>query len=488
MSVLLCAKDWIMQQKVPFDMKPKHRIVIRNAFLCAGFLFLVLGWSITCSGPDASYNVILVSIDTLRPAHLGCYGYDRATSPTIDRLAREGIRFEKAFSSTTWTLPAHLALLTSLPDIVHGVTTEALHLHERCITLPEILQEQGYQTWGVFTGPFLMARWGFGQGFDSYRDATVYDKKLEGAFMLNASERGQTTQGAMQKVRELFQKQSKRPFFLFLHLFDVDPDFDPLPPYDTMFIQSYSGGVHGIDIMNNPHVFKDMPQEDLDQLIALYDGEIRGVDELGMAVLFQMLDEFGLSENTLIVVTSDHGEEFFEHGVFGHHQNLFDSTLQIPLVIWGPSLIPSGKSVSSQVRIIDIMPTILDLLSLPQSPEGLGQSLREFWEVPEGASSDRPVFAEVRSRMHYLESLRLPGVKYIRDYSRNEKAMVDLSRDPREIDPLFGNEISPEVEQKFLDMRLGLISYQKGLPWQSDQAPEMDQELRERLRSLGYIK
>jgi arylsulfatase A-like enzyme len=477
-----------VEQRVQFDMKHKHRSATRRTVLGAAFLLCALGWSITCSGPETRYNVILVSIDTLRPDHLGCYGYERATSPTIDRLARQGIRFDKAFSSTTWTLPAHLALLTSLPDIVHGVTTEALQLHEQCVTLPEILQGQGYQTWGVFTGPFLMARWGFGQGFDSYRDATVYDKKLEGAVMLNASERGQTTQGAMQKVRELFQKKNKRPFFLFLHLFDVHPDFDPLPPYDTMFTQPYSGGVHGIDIMNNPYVHKDMPQEDFDHLIALYDGEIRGVDELGMAALLQMLDEFGLSKNTLVVVTSDHGEEFFEHGVFGHHQNLFDSTLQIPLVIWGPSLIPFGKSVGRQVRIIDIMPTILDLLNLPQSPEGLGQSLREFWEVPEGVSSDRPVFAEVKSWKHYLEALRLPDVKYIRDYSRNEKAMVDLSRDPREIDLLSGDEISSEIEQTFQELRYGLISYQKGLPWQSSQAPEMDQELRERLKSLGYIK
>ncbi len=469
-------------------MKHKYRIAVRPTILCLVFLQCALNCFLSCSRPQARTNVILISIDTLRPDHLGCYGYGRATSPTLDRLAGEGIRFDNAFSSTTWTLPAHVALLTSLPDVVHGVTTEALQLDERCITLPEILREQGYRTWGVFTGPFLMARWGFGQGFDSYSDATVYDKKLEGEVMIHAAERGQTTPGAMQKVRELFQNQSPHPFFLFLHLFDVHPDFDPLPPYNTIFAPDYSGNVHGIDIMNNPHVHKDMPQEDLDHLIALYDGEIRSVDELGIAVLLRMLDEFGLSENTLIVVTSDHGEEFFEHGVFGHHQNLFDSTLQIPLVIWGPGLVPAGKSVDSQVRIIDIMPTILDLLDLPQSPEGLGQSLRELWEASESVPADRPVFAEVKSWKHYLESLRLPYFKYIRDYSRNEKAMVDLTRDPYEIEPLFGDDISPEAEKKFLELRSGLMAYQKGLPWRSHRAPEMAPELRERLRSLGYIK
>ncbi len=469
-------------------MKHKHKIAFRCTILCLAFLMCALSRFLSCSRSQARTNVILISIDTLRPDHLGCYGYGRATSPAIDRLASEGIRFDNTFSSTTWTLPAHLALLTSLPDVVHGVTTEALQLDERCLTLPEILREQGYRTWGVFTGPFLMARWGFGQGFDSYRDATVYDKKLEGEVMIQAAERGQTTEGAMKKVRELFQDQSPRPFFLFLHLFDVHPDFDPLPPYDTLFTPSYLGNVHGIDIMNNPLVHKDMPQVDLDHLIALYDGEIRSVDELGIAVLVRMLDEFGLSDNTLIVLTSDHGEEFFEHGVFGHHQNLFDSTLKIPLVIWGPGLVPSGKSVDHQVRIIDIMPTILDLLDLPQSPEGLGQSLRELWEAPQEFRSDRPVFSEVKSWKHYMESLRLTNFKFIRDYSRNDKAMVDLALDPHEIDLIFGDDISPEVEKKFLELRSGLIAYQKGLPWRSHRAPEMDPELRERLKSLGYIK
>ena len=123
-----------------------------------------------------------------------------------------------------------------------------------------------------------------------------------------------------------------------------------------------------------------------------------------------------------------------------------------------------------------------------QTTQGAMQKVRELWEVPEGARSDRPVFAEVKSWKNYMESLRFPDVKYIRDYSRNEKAMVDPSRDPREIDLLSGDEISSEIEQIFQELRYGLISYQKGLPWLSSQAPEMDQELRERLKSLGYIK
>jgi arylsulfatase A-like enzyme len=427
----------------------------------------------------------------LRPDHLGCYGYDRATSPTIDRLAAEGIRFKSTFSSTTWTLPAHLAMMTSLPDLVHGVISEAFLLDEKRITLAEILKDRGYNTYGIFTGPFLLPLWGFSQGFDKYIDATLYDKALEGAGMLNAAERGRTTPGAMEEVKTILEANKNHPFFLFLHLFDVHPDFDPPPPYDTLFDPDYSGNISGKDIMNNPLVNKDMPTRDLEHLQALYDGEIRFVDEQGIAKLLELLSENELLDNTLLVITSDHGEEFFEHGVFGHRQNLFDTTLRIPLIFWCPQLVKAGRIVDQQVRIIDIMPTILDLVEIPQSPEGLGKSLVSLINVSGQEKFSRSLFAEVQSSGCYLETLRSENFKFIRDYKKLKKYYYNLEEDHLELDPLKDQEDPSflSAQEQYLSRRFALVSYKEKLPWgDSNKSPEMDAELRERLRSLGYIK
>lgn len=440
--------------------------------------------------PSHRPNVILISIDTLRPDHLSCYGYNRQTSPTIDRLAAEGVRFAHAFSSTTWTLPAHLALLTGLPDLVHGTISEAKKLDENRITLAEVLKKNGYRTWGIFTAPFLLPRWGFSQGFDLYHDATLFDKSLDGPEMLSASERGRTTPGALDKVEELLSEDSNSPFFLFLHLFDVHPDFDPPPPYDRMFDPDYSGTLDGRNILNNPAVRNDMDQRDLDHLIALYDGEIRFVDEAGIRRLLQVLESKGLAEQTLLVITSDHGEEFFEHGVFGHRQNLFDTTLRIPLVLWGPGLIPSGLVIDEPARIIDIMPTILDLLGLEQSPESLGESLVPLFLGPGQNPTVRPVFCEVQTKEIYLEGLRTDRDKFIRDFKNDLRIYFDLVEDPAEKIPVEDpeNEAFRRAMDRFLSLRWDLVSYRDSLSWSATEAPRLDPELRERLKSLGYIK
>ncbi len=440
--------------------------------------------------PSSRLNLVLISIDTLRPDHLGCYGYERPTSPTIDRLAAEGVRFANAFSSTTWTLPAHLALLTGLPDLVHGTISESKKLDDNRMTLAEILRRNGYQTWGIFTAPFLLPRWGFDQGFDVYHDATLFDRNLDGPEMLRASERGRTTPGALDKVEGLLSGDHKSPFFLFLHLFDVHPDFDPPPPYDRMFDPDYDGLLNGLDIMNNPAVREDMDQRDLDHLIALYDGEIRFVDEMGVKRILSLLEKKNLLSRTIVVITSDHGEEFFEHGVFGHRQNLYDTTLRIPLILWCPGLVPSGLVIEEQVRIIDIMPTVLDLLGMEPSPEALGKSLTPLF-LPHGHRSDpRPVFCEVQTSEIYLEGLRDEEGKFVRDYKNDKRFYFDLGEDPEELNPLTEPEKDEfkQAVERFISLRWELVSYRDSLPWSASDAPRLDPELRERLRSLGYIK
>jgi arylsulfatase A-like enzyme len=297
----------------------------------------------------------------------------------------------------------------------------------------------------------------------------------------------------MDKVEELLSQRSTKPFFLFLHLFDVHPDFDPPPPYDRLFDPEYSGSVNGIDIMNNPAVHRDMDRRDLEHLLALYDGEIRFVDEAGIKRLVSILEKHNLTERTLLVITSDHGEEFFEHGVFGHRQNLYDTTLRIPLIFWSPALVPAGLVVKEEVGIIDVMPTILDLLGLRPSPEGLGKSLVPFFEGQNQKADSRPVFCEVQSSEVYMEGLRTEKYKIIRNYKGDkseEKQYFDLANDPGERLPLM----DPEQDEykrawdAFVSFRWDLATYKDALSWTVTDAPKMDRELRERLKSLGYIK
>ncbi|MBU4329367.1 MAG: sulfatase-like hydrolase/transferase [Acidobacteria bacterium] len=463
-------------------MKTKEWILI----LLAGMLAFASG----CGQTNAGFNVVLISIDTLRPDHLGCYGYGVDTSPTIDRLAAEGVRFENAFSSTTWTLPAHVSLLTGMPDGVHGVTSEASLLDENRDTLAEIMRRTGRHTLGVFTGPYLLPFWGFHQGFDTYADATRYDKTLEGAEVISAAEKGRTTPDALDRVEALLADISGRPFFLFLHLFDAHPDFDPPPPYDTRFDPGYSGSVTGIDIMNNPSVHAAMPERDRLHLQALYDGEIRFINDRGLDRLLGILEARQCLENTLIVLTSDHGEEFFEHGVFGHRQNLYDTTLRIPLIVWAPALVPSGVTVKTPVRIYDILPTILELTEVPRPDGILGRSLVPLFSE-EAVEGEWPsLFAGLESQSRKMEALRTERYKMVVDFKNDVRALFDLQADPEEKAPLTDRSLPLflQFQDMFFKQRWELTSIAENLPKGPVRRRDMDPELRERLRSLGYIK
>jgi arylsulfatase A-like enzyme len=433
--------------------------------------------------------VVLISIDTLRADALGCYGYSRDTSPVIDRLAAEGVRFEQVSSSTTWTLPAHVALLTSLPDAVHGVVWDTERLDGHRVTLAEALGAHGYETFGVFTGPYLQPRFGFAQGFDHYVDATLFDKGLEGPEVLVASERGRTTPGALREVeRFLNGRDGGRPFFVFLHLFDVHPDFDPPEPYRSLFDPGYEGDVTGTDVFHDPAIHRGMPARDLDHLRALYDGEIRYVDERGVGGLLELLAEHGHLDDSLVVVTSDHGEEFFEHGEFGHRKNLFETTLRIPLIVWRPGVLPPGAVVEEPVRIIDVMPTILDVLGQPQSPEGVGASLLPLIDAPPGAARERPNYAGIVGGGLHLEAVRLGHEKVIMDFESGRWSYYDLGLDPSEQAPVRA-AATPAVTravEAFQDLRRRALALRDSLPRGPQQPVEIEPELREHLRALGY--
>ena len=233
----------------------------------------------------------MISIDSLRPDHLGCYGYGRATSPAIDRLAAEGVRFETAVSTTSWTLPAHAALFTGLYDSAHGLYDNGLSLADEHRTLAETLAEHGYQTAGFFGGPYLHPTFGLGQGFEHYQSCMTRwpttsakpDVRAESRAARGASHADVTGPRTLEEFgRWLDGADRGRPFFLFVHLWDVHYDYIPPPEVAALFVDpAYRGASTGADFAEARALGgHGSPRPTQQHLIALYDAEIRFTDEI----------------------------------------------------------------------------------------------------------------------------------------------------------------------------------------------------------------
>lgn len=300
-------------------------------------------------------NVLLISIDSLRADRLGAYGHERPTSPTIDRLARQGVRFAEAMTTAPWTLPAHMSMLTGLYPYAHRVNTEADRLPNGVTTLAQRLGAAGFRTAAVVSEGLVGRTYGFARGFDTFDDETAVKALAE------VDE--ETAPLVLQQAEAWLRRESAGRFFLFLHLWDVHYDFVPPAPYDRMFDPDYRGPMTGRDFIHDDAIRPDMEQRDLDHLLARYDGEIRWVDD-HLARLLTILDELGVGERTAVIITADHGEEFFEHGYKGHGAALYRPVMQVPLVIHAPG-VAAGRVVDEPVSLVDLVPTILELTGVP---------------------------------------------------------------------------------------------------------------------------
>ena len=474
---------------------------IRIGAACAVAALLAAGLYLTFGRGPARPSVILISIDSLRPDHLGCYGYHRETSPVLDRLAREGTLFETAVSSTSWTLPAHAALFTALPDRVHGCFDDTRWLDRSRFTLAEAFKEAGYKTVGFFAGPFLHPGYGFAQGFDSYHDCTSYSKKT-----IDMLKRGEvdgdwgglshkdiTNSNVLREVTAWLEKNPGGPSFVFIHLWDVHYDYIPPPPYDTLFDPGYSGPVDGKGVVGVHEKPAPWGQQDIDHLKALYDGEIRWTDDT-LGKLLGAFRRCGALEDTVVAVTADHGEAFYEHGGQGHRYTLYGEEIRIPLVIHYPPSVPAGMRIRPPVHITDIAPTLLDLAGLPPLPHALGRSLKPLIRDPAAPWSDTDGICELMVPAGGIElfALRRSGWKLIIDLARGSHEVFDLARDPGESRPLAEEDypISKEALKKlYVETARRLQRALEALPAIGERDTLEFSKLNEaQLRSLGYLK
>lgn len=396
-------------------------------------------------GQAPAPGTLLISIDSLRADHLSCYGYRSATAPEVlttpeidRRLADEGTRFERVVSTTSWTLPAHMAMLTGLPDELHGVRDQGDRLHPSVPTLAQSFARAGWRTAGFYSGPNVHPWFGFGRGFEVYLDcsaAAVANEAVLGRggrqlrAVHDASHQGVTGPRVLASFeRWLEEVDDGEPFFAFAHLWDVHYDYEAPPEHDVFF-PGYRGPIRS----GNHRTWANhwpFEVEDEQRILAMYDAEIRFTDQIVGAIL-DALEARGRLDTTVVALTSDHGEEFFEHGRFGHRMTLFEEVLRVPLVLRRPGLVPAGGTSDVFASLVDVAPTLLELSGLPR-PEGTwGRSL-----VPAltGELRHRPAPLELRSVASELElrGWHDGGWKVLRDGDEPEPFAYRLDEDPTE--------------------------------------------------------
>jgi arylsulfatase A-like enzyme len=421
-------------------------------------------------------NIVLISADTLRADHLGCYGYPRKTTPALDRLTARSVRFERAVSQAPYTLSSHMSILTSLYPSFHKVNRiEADRLDSAILTLAEAMYNGGYRTWAVTGGGQVGSDYGFAEGFESYLEFT--------------SRKDDVRQKVAETIR-FMDENPEAPVFIFFHTYKPHPPYRPRPPYDTMFDPEYTGTIDGeistITAINDGKIRAS--RADLDHLIALYDGAIREMDDQ-LNELFVYLQEKETERDSVILFTSDHGEDFGEHGQYGvHSHTLFQELVSIPLVIQVPRMHSTGLSIPDQVQAIDIYPTILELAGVKPPDSIQGRSLLSLLKTGKRNSRPKPAFSErIPTDTPRIRSSRTPNYSYFfmedKEDGKNDHLYFNLRRDPLE----QRNLELPDDRVRALFKEI-LFLVEEGKKRGKTQGSRMDPETVEILRTLGYIR
>lgn len=375
-------------------------------------------------------NVLLVSVGSLRADHLSSYGYGRPTSPNIDRLAREGTLFTRAYAASSWSVPSHMTMLTSLPPSLHGVDDVGRTLDPARVTLAERLHEAGYQTVAFVSGPTMDPALGFDQGFDRFENASP-------AATRHRAHQEVTSPAVAAAAERFVDGDARPPFFLFVHLWDANFDYIPPPPYDTRFDPGWKGDFDFANVERNEAISPDMPARAFRHLMALYDGEIASADA-AIGRIVAALEQRGWLDGTLVAVTADHGEEFFDHGRLGHRRTLYEEVLHVPLVFRLPSAVRSGRRSDAVFGAVHLMPTILGVAGIEPGGEAVGKDLSEHL----GGEDPPPglwAFAELSlGRQLPLYAARIADRKYLATVTAKSPLAIDVS--------YFGLPMDPEEQ------------------------------------------
>jgi arylsulfatase A-like enzyme/Tfp pilus assembly protein PilF len=416
-----------------------------RCFVCLLLASSLMPAAVAAAGPAP--NVVVITIDTLRADHLGCYGDKQIQTPAIDSLAADSTRFERAYTSVPVTLPSHTGIFTGTYPMLSGMHDFAANkLNPTQPTMASILKDQGYTTGAIVGSAVLDSRFGLNQGFDFYYDHFDFSRLQES----NLEEMERPGNVVADLTLEWLAKNYQKKFFVWMHLYDPHYPYRPPEPFATQY--------------------KDRP----------YDGEIAFADsQVGRLIAF--LKQKNLYKNTIIVLSGDHGESLGEHGEQTHGFFIYNATLHVPLLIHLPG--EAAGKISKLVNLADILPTVLATLKIAQPSQVQGENLLPVIETKAGDA--RSLYAETfLPRLHFnwseLRSVETDNYHFI-DAPKPE--LYDLSKDPGETQNLYAQKkaVSDEMHAK-----LATLIRQYSAGQELAQKTGLDPALMERLKSLGY--
>jgi arylsulfatase A-like enzyme len=383
--------------------------------------------------PESRPNIVLIVVDTLRADHLESYGHHRPTSPSIDAFAGSAIRFERAYSSAPWTKPAVASMFTGLHPSSHAVLGLERSLPQSATTLAERLRDAGYATGAVISHHLIGSEFGFDQGFSHF-----LEDQARGHRHLST---GPVTRQAEDLVDSL--RSEGQPFFLFVHYFD--PHFAYLRHPEYGFSSERPARIHWERGIAKLRVLDPPPDaEEIAYLESAYDEEVRYTDA-GIGRLLDSLRARDLFDDALIVITSDHGEEFYEHGWLGHTIGVTEELVRVPLIIRLPGGLHRGKVIEEPVSLVSLGSTVLDIAGIAEQSESFpGGSLTHHW-IGSETQENPPVFVEVDFEGRFKSALltdrfgpnhQLAVVrgrhKLVMNKRTGDAVLFDVLRDPTE--------------------------------------------------------
>ena len=429
---------------------------------------------------DADHpNIILLTVDALRADHLSCYGYPKKTSPHIDRLAAEGVQFLNAVSTAPWTFPAFSAIHTSMYPSELGISAFNVPLPQiyqqrldpMRTTIAEALQAQGYRTQAIVTNPWLFPEFGFSQGFDGYtvvdrQRAHDYDAVFGETIVGRLAGRAPGVEAPLRGLYEALMGPAGQPvwdvradrvtghvldwlnvhhqerFFLWVHYIDPHYPFSPPAAFRPAVPGVSEERLDYLASYNEEDVYTGRARlrpADREALVALYDGEIQYVDQHVGQVLAGV-DALGLRDNTLFVLSADHGDEFWEHGGYQHGHSLYDELVHVPLIARGPRGFSAPQQIDAVARHVDIAPTLAEVGGAAFHSDAHGVSLLRLLD----GSDDVPrvAFSEGLFLTAEKKAIRDGDSKLIYDPYSGASELYDLRADPRELDNLAARDLA----------------------------------------------
>jgi arylsulfatase A-like enzyme len=444
-----------------------------SSFACGGGASPGLREGSSGVGSAMPRNLVLIVVDTLRQDHLPSYGYGRNTAPALSRLAAEGCQWD-GISPTSWTKPAVASLVSGLHPLRHQTLDDDDRLPEGARTLAERLRSRGYRTLGITANDFVGGRYGFARGYDEYISMRDIGR---GRF----ARANTVNQDLMPKLASL-----EPPFFLYVHYLDPHAPYEPLSQREAWALMGYPPRPTVVSVLElEMENFMERPATLLRDAADLYDGEVWRADK-AIGELLDRLESLSLMDSTLTIVTSDHGEEFQEHGRIGHGQSLYEEVVKVPIVFHAPGVVAPGQRRGA-MSLLDILPTALSLLGIGVPDELDGVDLAT--SMTEGVTADdlgREMLLHLDFRGGRYLALRTATEKLVVGRDPYRKELFDLAGDPKEKTNLL--RVRPPASFARLAQDLAAEHNRlasRALPVDRSQD---DAETREAMAALGYLR